>query len=262
MKISCAILTAIGLLLVTRPTTAQAIQEWDPVREYSTREVLQDLLDRLDKSASSSAYSATLRARAHEQAELIRSRLQEGDFQVGDQIILMVEDQPALSNTFTVDQGLILTLPTIGDVPLAGVLRSELKQHVSTHLQMFLREPIVRGRSLIRIAVLGGVARPGFYTIAGEALLTDAVMMAGGPLINANIDEIRVEREQSSILEGRRLQAAMDNGRTLDELHLRAGDRIFVPQRGSGVFLLTTGLRIVGLAVGVTLSVAALIQIF
>ncbi len=263
MRVIGMVAAAIGVLgAAAQPVNGQAVREWDPVRAYMTREALEDLREHLEKSASSSAYSATLRARTKEQAELISRRLQVGDFQLGDRIVLAVEDQPALSDTFTVDQGGVLTLPTVGDVPLTGVLRSELKQHVSQFLGRFLREPVVQAQALIRIAIFGGVTQPGFYTVPGEALLTDAVMMAGGPASNAKISEMRIEREEARIWEGKPLQAAMVGGRTLDELNLRAGDRIFIPQRGAGLGGPDAILRALGLALALPLAIAGLVQIF
>ena len=93
-----------------------------------------------------------------------------GDSQVGDQIAIQVENEPMLSDTFTVDVGRVLTLPTIGDVALTGVLRAELKSHLASHLQCFLRDPIINVRPLIRISIFAAVGRPGFYSVSGEAL--------------------------------------------------------------------------------------------
>ncbi len=262
LKAFHTVIAAAGALLLAHSASAQQPGDWDAGRVYMTREALEDLLDRFQKSADSPAYSASLRDRTRRQAELIRRRLDEGDFQVGDRIVLEVERQQVLSDTFTVDPGRTLTLPTIGDVPLAGVLRSELKQRVSEYLGTFLRESIVRASALIRITVLGGVARPGFYTFPGEALLTDAVMMVGGPAGNAKIDEMRIEREGARIWEGKPLQAAMVGGRTLDELNLRAGDRIFIPQRGAGRGDPYSIVRTLGFALALPLTIAALIEIF
>lgn len=262
MKTVRMTVAAIGALLLAQPIKAQEARDWDPLQAYITREALQDLLDRLQRSANSPAYSASLRERTRGQAELIRRRLDEGDFQVGDRILLVVEDQQVLSDTFTVTQGPRLTLPTVGDVPLTGVLRSELNPRISEYLGRLLREPIVHAGALIRIAVLGGVVQPGYYTVAGEALLTDAVMIAGGPTADAKIDEIRVEREDNRIWEGEPLRAAMASGRTLDQLNLRVGDRIFIPQRGPGLGGAEASVRTMTFLIAFPLSIIGLVQIF
>ena len=162
-------------------STAQITADTNVPQAYMTRLDLQAEFDRLMLFATSPAYSETLRERTRQEAELIQARLTLGDFQVGDRILLSVDNQPALSDTFLVDQGPVLTLATIGDVPLRGVLRSELKNHLTQYLGRFLRDPIVRSRGLVRISLMGAVYCPGFYTFPGEVILTDAIMAASGP---------------------------------------------------------------------------------
>lgn len=202
---------------------------WDPAQLHMTRESLEELLARYEQATRSTAYSEELRARARYEAGLIRVRLEEGDFQVGDQIQLAVEEQPELTNTFQVAPGRVLILPVIGEIPLKGVLRSELEDHLTKSLGRFIVEPKVRATSQIRISILGQVASPGFYVVPSEVPLTDALMLAGGPAQHAELTKIYVERGGERIWGGEALQAAIIEGRTLDQLSLRAGDRIFVP---------------------------------
>src|SRR5690348_4047544 len=71
---------------------------------------------------------------ARPEAALIRSRLESGDFQTGDRILVRVEGEPQLSDTFTVAPGPALELPQVGSLALSGVLRSELQSRLETHL--------------------------------------------------------------------------------------------------------------------------------
>ena len=242
--------------------TAQITTDTNAPQAYRTRLDLGAEFDRLMLFATSPAYSEILRERTRQEAELIQVRLTLGDFQVGDRILLSVDNQPALSDTFLVDQGPVLTLATIGDVPLRGVLRSELKTHLTQYLGRFLRDPIVRARGLVRISILGAVGSPGFYTVPGEVILTDAIMAAGGPAGNANIDAIRVERGDSRVWEGDRLQQAMIEGRTLDQLNVRAGDRIFIPQRTGGLGGVQGTISTLTLLLSIPLTIFALVSIF
>ena len=138
------------LLLGAPVATAAQQPDWDPGRVLVTREDLQNLLQRLEQAAASPTYSQPVRDRARADAALLRTRLTEGDFQVGDRIMLVVEGEQALSDTFAVRDGRVLRLPTIGDVSLAGVLRSELEPHLLATMAKYLRDPVVRARSLIR----------------------------------------------------------------------------------------------------------------
>jgi len=213
----------------TDGTGSQRKAAWDPARLHMTRESLQELLARYEQATRSAAYSEELRAKARYEAGLIRVRLEEGDFQVGDQIQLSVEGQPELSETFQVAPGRVLILPVIGEIPLKGVLRSELEEHLTKSLARYIVEPKVHASSRIRISILGQVAQPGFYVVPSEVPLTDVLMMAGGPAQNAELTKIYIERGGDRIWGGEALQAAIIEGRTLDQLSLRAGDRIIVP---------------------------------
>jgi hypothetical protein len=240
-------------------TPPQVAINWDARRELQSRAQLEELLQRLEQASSSPGYSNDLRMRAKYEAGLVRTRLAEGDFQVGDRIFLQVQGEEALSDTFAIDDSKALDLPEVGKVSLRGVLRAELEPHLTTELSRFLVDPAVRARSLVRVAVVGSVGAPGFYLLPSEALLTDALMMAGGPTGSANVTEIRIERGEQMIWEGDPLQQAIIEGRTLDQLNLRAGDRIFVPG-GSGGGL--GWLRTVSVLVAIPVSIAALVRIF
>ncbi|MFO7260824.1 MAG: SLBB domain-containing protein [bacterium] len=202
---------------------------WDPAQLHMSRESLEELLARYEQATRSTAYSDELRARARYEAALIRMRLEEGDFQVGDQIQLSVEGHEELTKTFQVAPGRVLILPVIGEIPLRGVLRSELEEHLRKSLARYIVEPRVHATSTIRISILGQVNQPGFYTVPSEMLLTEALMLAGGPAQNAELTKIYIERGNDRIWGGEALQAAIIEGRTLDQLNLRAGDRIIVP---------------------------------
>jgi protein involved in polysaccharide export with SLBB domain len=152
-----------------------------------------------------------------------------GDFQPGDRILLRVEGDSALSDTFTVVAGPALRLPAIGEIPLAGVRRADLETHLTRELSRYLKDPVVHARALIRVSVLGEVVRPGFYAVPLDLVLADALMAAGGPTQDARVDRLRIVRGESALWGGAPLQSAMARGATLEQLGIRAGDRIEVP---------------------------------
>ncbi len=151
-------------------------------------------------------------------------------FQVGDRILLKVEGDSALSDTFTVVAGPAVQLPVIGAVSLAGVPRTGIEDHMRRQLARYLKDPVVHARALIRVAILGAVTRPGFYAVPTDLVLSDALMVAGGPTQEAKVEKMRIQRGGARIWTGAKLQAAIARGATLEELGLRAGDRIDVPK--------------------------------
>jgi protein involved in polysaccharide export with SLBB domain len=229
-------------------------------RLLMTRAELQGLIEAYDQNTVSSANHSGIRSLARHEVELIRSRLIDGDFQIGDQVSVGVQGEAELTGNFHVvtgPAGVALRLPIIGDIPLKGVLRSEVEGHLRNEISRYIRDPVVHARAMIRVSVFEGVARPGFYPAAAEDLLTDVLMAAGGPSARARLDRVRIERGRDRIWEGEALQKAITEGRTLDQLSLVAGDRIIVPERGDRVWL--TALQIGALVVT---STVALIRVF
>lgn len=241
-------------------TPALAQEDLDPRRVYMTRDQLQGLLDRLEITAQSPAYSSALRDRTRGEADLIRMRLQEGDFQVGDRILLDVENEATLTDTFTVDRGRILSLPLIGDVALEGLLRAELQTRLAEFIGQFIREPRVRARSLIPVTISGAVGQPGFYTLPSELQFTSALMMAGGTSTTADITKIRIERGDEEIWDEEALQGAITEGRTLDQLSLRAGDLVVVPEANTPARTLAI-VQVLGVALAIPATIVGLIAI-
>jgi polysaccharide export outer membrane protein len=229
---AAAVLAASGTLEAQEVGTGM-----DPGRIQVTRADLHTMLERLDQAASSRTYSKPVRDKASAEAAMIRERLVQGDFQVGDRIALVVEGEPTLSDTFSVLEPRVLRLPVVGDVPMTGVLRSELETHIQAYLAKFMREPVVRARSLIRLALLGEVTKPGFYVMPTDIVLSDALMLAGGPTGSAKMKKVRIERDGDAIWHDEALQQALAEGRTLDQLNLRAGDQVVMPKSTGSVLV-------------------------
>lgn len=218
-------------LLVPFPAAAQqAPAEWDPARLQVTRSELEDLLARYDAVAQSSAYSGGTRQNARDEAARLRERLAEGDFRVGDRIALEVVGEEEIPDTVLVEPGPAINLPNIGQIPLKGVLRSELQDHLTKELERFIQEPLVQASSTIRLQFQGAVAAPGFHTFASDVLLSDALMEAGGFAANPDWEDFEIKRGDRTLYEGEEVQTVLADGRSLDHLGLRAGDIVVVPE--------------------------------
>jgi protein involved in polysaccharide export with SLBB domain len=137
---------------------------------------------------------------------------------------------PQLSETFVVTERRTLRLPLVREISLRGVLRSELEEHLRTELSRFVNDPQVEAQPLTRIAILGAVPRPGFYTAGSELLIGDAVMLAGGPASNIPLNRVRIERAGGEVISGEEVELAIAEGRTLEDLDVRSGDQIRVQQ--------------------------------
>jgi protein involved in polysaccharide export with SLBB domain len=251
---------AVALLIGAGAAAAQEPPDSAAGRVQVTRQQLEDLLHQLEESSHSPAYSSAMRERSRVEAAMLSKRLEEGDFHIGDRIRLTVDAESTLTDTFTVAPGRVINLPGIGAVPLAGVLRSELNGYLTTQIARYVRSPVVHSKSLIRVAITGGVARPGSYTVPTEALVSDVLMQAGGPTAEAKLLQMRIDRGRETLWDGDRLQQAIAEGRTLDALSLQAGDRIEVPvSKASNT---TTYLYALQLLISLPLAIIGLVKIF
>lgn len=193
-------------------------------REYESRNELE-----------SQAKVAEAAHRTNE-AWLLHQRLEKGDFQDGDKIVVNVQASLMagpldIPETVTVRAGRRIEFGRMGELSLEGVLRSELTEKVRDHLAQYVNEPIVHTTPLVRVGVLGFVGRPGFFYSPADRPLSDVLMLAGGPQTDANISGVTVRRGDDVIWTAQDTHTAIADGLSLDRMHLRAGDEIFVPQK-------------------------------
>ena len=206
---------------------AQA-QPGGPRLAQATREQIQAAIVEAEKIGSSSGYSGRIRGIKRKEIELLKARLEEGDMQPGDQVILNVLGETTLTGTFVVAPGRVLQLPGIGEIPLRGVLRSEVPTYITTELKKYLKSPEVTAQTTMRLSFLGGVGRPGYYQMPAEILVDSAIMAAGGPAGGTDPAKTKVQRNGQEVLSKEAFRQALVEGRTLDQLNLRAGDEILV----------------------------------
>ncbi|HET7789695.1 MAG TPA: polysaccharide biosynthesis/export family protein [Gemmatimonadales bacterium] len=183
---------------------------------------------------------------------------QTGDIRPGDRILLQVDGEKDLSDTFTVEAGPAVTLPAIGQVSLAGVAARDLASYFTRELGRYLKDPVVHAQVLVRVGILGEVMHPGFYGVPRDALLSDALMAAGGPTRDAKMTSLKVTRGGTVLLGADTLQRALAHGGTLADLGLHSGDEVLVPHNGDA----ERTFRIIGVLITVPATIFALSRVF
>src|SRR5260370_412821 len=139
---SFALTAALALLAAARPARAQGV-----IRDASggygmgaSRGTLEGLARHPEALSPADPASKATWAEAARAAARVRAGLTAGDFTVGYRVVLMVEGEKELSDTFVVGPGRRLALPGIADVPLDGVLRAELAEYLTRRLARNLRD--------------------------------------------------------------------------------------------------------------------------
>jgi polysaccharide export outer membrane protein len=209
----------------------------------------------LRQSYAAVLFSAAIAGAASLSAQAPSARFSGGALRAGDRILLAVEGEPTLTDTFTVRPGPVIELPVLGPIRLDGVRRDELQQDMTREIGRFIKNPVVRARALVRVAVLGEVVKPGFYSVPTDALFADIITVAGGPTQNAALNKLHVDRTGVVVQRGAPLQLALSGGETLAELDVQSGDEVVVPKAND----FEGHLRLISLIVGIPLAIVTVI---
>jgi len=214
-------------------------------RLHAQRAELEAAARKAEQEVAQAGSNAGLRSRKQAEASALRERLRDGDFGVGDRIYVEMRgaEQP-FADTVTVRAGRTITIGTLPEISLQGVLRSELEPHLKREVARYVREPQVTALSFVRVSVLGAIGKQGFYTFPADILLTDALMQSGGMREDTDVDKIAVRRGDREIISQEEARRAIRDGRTLDQLDIRAGDEITVGKKRE--FNWGTALRVIG----------------
>lgn len=245
--LSLAVVTAsLALALGALPAAAQQQppQQQSVTRALATRAELDSLL----KSGNVS----------DDEAAVIRDRLKNGDFALGDRIVIHVLQEPTLNDTFAVKTGGVLVLPNLPDISMHGVLRSEAQSYLTAQIAKYIKEPTVTVEPLVRVSILGAVTKPGFYTVPADMLASEVVMIGGGPANNANLEKTEVRRNGKVVRTDKQLQVAFTRGVSLDALNLQAGDEIVVGEKHQT----RQAIGYVGAVAGAILAIVAVARLF
>ncbi len=144
---------------------------------------------------------------------------------------------PDFNQSMTVQPDGFVALRGAGTLFAEGLTISQFQQAVVTAYRGILHEPevTVTLKEFERPYFLasGEVARPGKYELRGDLTVNEAIAIAGGFTQRARHSQVILFRRHSNDLAETHLidVKKMLNSRNLrEDLHLRAGDFVFVPQ--------------------------------
>jgi len=195
------------------------------VASVNERVVLESRAARAESAAKRSDIDAGREASA------LRARLRDGDFHPGDRVTISVAGEAAMSNTFLVRAGNVLNIPSLPEISLRGVLRSELRDVLIREIGRYIKQPEVQVTTLVNVAVLGAVTKPGFYMVAPDAPITDVLMAAGGPAGNSDLGLSRLMRDGVSVADGSQVRRLLESSYTLDDVGIQSGDQLIIGEQ-------------------------------
>lgn len=153
----------------------------------------------------------------------------------GDVLTISVWKEPDLIRQTIIRPDGAFSFPLVGDIQAKGRSVEEIQEIVKQRLERYIPDPVVTitvdqilGHS---VYVLGQVNRPGQFIAAGDVDVMQALALAGGTSVFANLDKIKILRrvderliaipfDYSDIEKGKRLQ---------QNILLMPGDVVVVP---------------------------------
>jgi polysaccharide biosynthesis/export protein len=143
----------------------------------------------------------------------------------GDRVEVRIWNEPAMSNTFVIDQNGTVVLPTLGPFRAAGMPAGRLQDSIRAAYSEVVRDPAVRVAVQRRISVMGEVARPGVYMADLTMVVSDVIAQAGGLSGGADPGKILVYRD------GLEYRISQRDRSEYSLAGLRSGDQILVRPR-------------------------------
>jgi polysaccharide biosynthesis/export protein len=144
---------------------------------------------------------------------------------------------PDFNQSLTVQPDGFVVLRGAGTILAEGLTLPQLQQAVSDAYRGFLREPEItltlKDFDKPHFLVSGEIAKPGKYELRGDLTVNEAIAMAGGFTQQARHSQVVLFRRVSTDIAGAHvldLKRMLDSRNLREDVHLRPGDFIFVPQ--------------------------------
>jgi protein involved in polysaccharide export with SLBB domain len=158
----------------------------------------------------------------------------------GDELMIRGWGTIDIDYRAVIDRNGTISIPTIGNVPLAGVKASDAQNVIRAAVARLYKGVTVNvtfGQlRAITVYVVGQASRPGTYTVSSLSTLVTALFASGGPNANGSMRHVQVKR-------GGNVAAELDvysfiaKGDKSADIKLLDGDTIYIPPAGGFVAL-------------------------
>ena len=144
----------------------------------------------------------------------------------GDQLRIIVFNEPDLTGQYLVSSQGSIAYPLVGSVEAAGLSLTDFTVRLQTALQAYIRQPNVS----VEVAnyrpffILGEVSRPGTYPYSAHLTVQNAVATAGGFTYRANRGRVYIKHASEAEERAYRLTNSTP---VLPGDTIRIGERLF-----------------------------------
>ncbi|MBC3937133.1 SLBB domain-containing protein [Undibacterium sp. CY7W] len=150
----------------------------------------------------------------------------------GDELLIRAWGSLDVDYRAVVDRNGVISIPTIGNINLAGVKAADAEAIIRSSIAKLYRDVTVNvsfGRlRAITVYVVGQAKKPGSYTVSGFSTLVTAMLVSGGPNAAGSMRNVQVKRN-GKVLGNLDLYAFIAKGDKSSDIKLQDGDTIFIP---------------------------------
>ncbi len=159
---------------------------------------------------------------------------------IDDQLYISVWGHSDLQREVLIGPDGTISFPLIGEVYVLGLNIDELNEVITERLSQYILGPRVnvwlskyRG---LQVLVLGEAAKPGTYQVNAGSRVLDAISLAGGPTVSADLESINLTRSNEPLKVNLSL---LLRGFVQEQNYLlQSGDIIFIPRSTIDVTIL------------------------
>lgn len=161
----------------------------------------------------------------------------------GDELVLQTYGVIDVAERLVIDRNGRVSIPKVGQVPLAGVPFAEAEKVLNSHISKVYTNytlSLTMGRlRSIEVFVLGQAAQPGKHVVSGLSTLINALFETGGASANGSLRQIELRRGGKTVTTVD-LYKFLARGDNSTDMPLQSGDVIYIPPAGERAALLGT----------------------
>jgi polysaccharide export outer membrane protein len=190
------------------------------------------------KFVSSSAPTAGSTAEASKHGnQVLKDRIQRYQVQKGDSLEVQFAFSPEFNQTVWVQPDGYITLKSVGMIMAAGHTIPELATSIKRAYSGILHDPVVtidlKDFEKPYFIVSGKVGKPGKYELRSDLTVTEGVAIAGGFTEASKHSQVILFRpDKDGMTEAKLIDVKkmLKSHNLREDIELRSGDMIFVPQ--------------------------------
>lgn len=136
-----------------------------------------------------------------------------------------------LNGVFPIDDQGYIEFPVGDRINVASMNEDNLIKYLKDNYQNYLFSPNLFVKPMIRVGVVGGFVKPGFYYVEKKISLWDLIQLAGGLNSEKALNNINWERNGETVVDD--ITPYLENGVSLNSMGFKSGDLVWAPSPDS-----------------------------